>query len=169
MTRFDDCLKFILDSEGGYSDDPSDHGGPTQAGVLQSTYDTYRRKGNLPLQPVKFITHDEIGSIYRDLYFRPFKDLPIPIDLVCFDAGVNCGPSRAARWLQTAINVSVDGVIGTKTIKAVSDADIASVVKSCLDQRRDYYEELCERDPTQYRFLKGWQNRVNRLEGVCNG
>ena len=52
----------------------------------------------------------------------------------------------------------------SNTAADLSDAKLQAVVKSCLDQRRDYYDELCERDATQYRFLKGWLNRVDMLE-----
>jgi hypothetical protein len=39
---FDDALAFVLDWEGGYSNNPNDHGGSTYKGITQSEYSSYR-------------------------------------------------------------------------------------------------------------------------------
>lgn len=40
---FEKMLKFILQREGGYSNDPTDLGGETNKGITHGTYDAYRR------------------------------------------------------------------------------------------------------------------------------
>lgn len=42
MSRFDQCLKFVLEREGGYVNHPADRGGPTNKGIVQKVYDQYR-------------------------------------------------------------------------------------------------------------------------------
>ena len=64
--------------------------------------------------------HEEVAAIYRAEYWNAIRgdDLPPGLDLVAFDAAVNSGPSRGARWLQTAVSANADGKIGPATIAA---------------------------------------------------
>lgn len=170
MSRFDDCLKFVFSAEGGYVDDPFDRGGATNFGITQDTYNAYRARHHLPFQPVQFITKDEARSIYREDYWQLLccDRLPKPLDLVVFDAGVNCGIRASAKFLQRALGVADDGIIGNKTISAViADKDnglLPHVIATCLDERRSYYDTIVKRDASQARFHKGWINRVAMLE-----
>lgn len=175
MNRLEECLRFTMSPsvEGGYSNDSVDRGGPTNLGVTQKSYNAWRGRQNLPLQPVNFIERGEAIEIYRGEYWTGprFADLPRPLDLVCFDAGVNCGPARAAKFLQRALGVSDDGVIGNQTLAAAVAASaegyLEAIVKSCCDERRGHYDRLCKADPTQIRFYHGWLNRVEALEKLA--
>lgn len=44
MSRFDECLKFILAREGGYVDRSEDRGGPTNKGITQVVYSAYLQR-----------------------------------------------------------------------------------------------------------------------------
>ena len=57
-------LKFILQREGGYVNNPKDKGGETNKGITHGTYDVYRRSKGLKSQSVKNITDDEVRDIY---------------------------------------------------------------------------------------------------------
>lgn len=168
--RFDDCMAFEFGAEGGYSDDPLDRGGPTQYGVTQRAYDAYRERHRLPLQPVKFIERDEARDVYREDYWQRLccSSLPQPLDLVVFDAGVNCGVKAAAKFLQRALGVADDGSIGPKTLAAVAKDQASGllphVIDTCLNERLAYYDDIVKRDATQARFIKGWRNRVASLQ-----
>src|SRR3954462_12326662 len=111
MTRFQECLRFILGREGGYVDDPSDRGGATNQGVTDRTYQSWRKDKGLPPQPVKFMTNEERDGIYFDYYWKPAKcdRLPVPVDIVMFDAWVQHRPTVAAKFLQQAVGVTMDG------------------------------------------------------------
>ena len=167
---FDSCLPVILKFEGGYSCDPSDRGGATCHGITQKAYDSFRWP--LPSAPVRGISDDDVADIYRLEYWDKVQgnSLPSPVDLVVFDSAVNVGVKRASRWLQAAVKVSPDGVIGKQTLMAVQSLDPVQVAEAVLDMRQDFYNDFVEFDPSQSRFLRGWLNRVADLrKGLRNG
>ena len=88
-------------------------------------------------------------------------DLPGGLDLCVFDFGVNAGPGRAAKYLQTMIGTVADGGIGPNTLKAVSsyieDVGQEQAIKNYQQERQKYYESLSTFDT----FGKGWTRRVN--------
>ena len=170
MSRFDECLKFVLEREGGYCDHPSDRGCATNKGITQRVYDEFRNSRGWPMQPVKFILPDEVASIYRSRYWDVClcDRLPKPIDLVVFDGAVNHGPKQSAKFLQRAVGADDDGFVGQKTIDAVvSDVKagmLETVFNHIIAQREYFYDQLVKRDPTQTVFRNGWQNRLNELK-----
>lgn len=169
MNRFDACLDFVLECEGGKCDDPHDRGGRTAFGVTQVNYDSYRVKRGLPPRDVWDIEYNEVKDIYLEGYWVQVKgdQLPAPLDLAVFDAAVNCGPRRAAKWLQAAIGMpmgEIDGVLGANTLRYVSDVKTANDVIPTFHRfqklREEHYSSLCLRDSTQTKFLRGWNNRI---------
>jgi len=170
--RFDDCLKIVLAFEGGYSENANDHGGATNYGITQRTYDLHRVNLNLPQQPVKYITLEEAKAIYQRSYWNAVRasTLPTPLDLVMFDTAVNCGPKQAIKFLQRALGIDDDGAMGQQTAKALNEEAIAGDLndtwKNVLAQREDFYKELAKK-PGQHIFLKGWINRVAALRKAC--
>jgi lysozyme family protein len=99
--NFDQALTWVLEYEGGFSNDPHDPGGATMWGIIQREYDTYRKaKRELP-QSVSHISIAERDEIYRKNYWDVMDcdDLPAGIDACAFDAAVNSGPGRAKQWL----------------------------------------------------------------------
>jgi len=171
MSRFDICLGFVLEREGGYVDDPSDKGGATNCGITQKVFDEFRSRLGLPSLPVKDISAIDVGRIYRDAYWDKAKcwACPEPLDLVVFDSSVNHGVSRAVKWLQTALGMdSIDGVIGPKTLESIKedtkDSDgTRALVAHILRMREIFYEGIVARDKSQQKFLNGWLNRLEHL------
>ena len=112
MSAFDRCFAVVVGTEGGYVNDPNDPGGETKFGVSKRAYPTLN---------IADLTIDDAKAIYfRDYWSRIRGDeLPIELALLVFDAEINSGVPRAARWLQTAVGVPADGMIGPRTIAAV--------------------------------------------------
>jgi lysozyme family protein len=117
---YNDALAFVLRWEGGFVDDPQDHGGRTMKGVTQNVYNAWRASQGKPPADVKNIANDELAAIYQNNYWRKAlcNVLQSNIDLVQFDTGVNMGPVRAIKMLQQAVGVGVDGNFGQETQKA---------------------------------------------------
>lgn len=162
MSRFDDCLAFVLEREGGFSDDPVDRGGATNFGVTQRAYDRYRERHSLPRRSVRLIEQPEVRGVYTEDYWTPVHAdaLPAPLDLIMFDSAVNHGVGGATRLLQRVLGVKVDGAFGPVTLRAA----INYLPDKVANQRRTFYREIIANDPSQKRFENGWNNRMAALE-----
>lgn len=143
MTDFERSLAITLGFEGGYVNDPDDPGGATNQGVTQRTYDAWRERHSLPVQPVKDMETYERDTIYRQDYWTPAKcyELRWPLCMIHFDTAVNLGVSRAMQLLE----------------KSKYDPSMY------LHERRNYYTSLANQKPTMAKFLQGWLNRVRLL------
>ena len=150
-SNFAVALNHVLVHEGGYTDHPRDPGGATNKGVIQRVYDAYRRRHGLTPRSVAFIADHEITAIYRTQYWNKIEGdaLPKGIDYCVFDAAVNSGPARGARWLQKAINkcagykrVKVDQDIGSATLDAADDYPPHDLINAMCDIRVGFLRRL---------------------------
>ena len=172
-TDIDNIVRRIIqDEEGGYSNDPSDHGGPTKYGITLATLDRWRGH-TVSADAVKALGVDDAVTIYRTLYWsRPnLSILPDEISPVVFDMGINAGPTEAIKLLQHTLcdlgyAVGVDGFVGPATSRAAYQAISAlgadHVVNTYCDARAKFYGTLCAKDPSQRKFLNGWLTRVDK-------
>jgi len=156
--RFHRCLAEILKWEGGYVDDPRDPGGATNLGVTLATLSDWLGRSATKAE-VHALTGDAVAPIYRAKYWTAVHgdDLPAGVDLLTFDASVNSGPARAAKWLQKAVGAEPDGQIGPATLAAVAASNAASVIDAIFHEREAFYRSL----PTFEHFGKGWLSRLN--------
>ncbi len=164
-THFDLALRHVLDMEGGWSDDPHDPGGPTNKGI---TLAVYARERAVEVTPENFASLKSAlqaipDALVRDIYLRRYwhparcTDLRTALALMHFDAAVNHGVSAAARFLQEAIDVDVDGEIGPITLAAARRAPLRETITRYGDIRRRRYRALTH----FWRFGRGWLRRVD--------
>lgn len=74
---------------------------------------------------------------------------------------VHNGKSIVHKWLQRALRIVDDGIIGPRTIAAVNArSDIAELIDSMKDDAKRYYTAIVSAHPDQAQFLKGWLARV---------
>jgi len=168
MNALQTALFFVLREERGYVDNPADHGGPTNQGITQVTYDRYRSSLGELNQSVKLIAPGEVQAIYSEMYWTPAHCPVMPLTLaVChMDWAVNHGVTGAMETLQQALAVPADGVFGPLTAAAMQSAtanDLGDLIETYLDLRRQWYQNDVSRDPSQGEFLEGWLGRVQRL------
>ena len=175
LSVFDEALCFVIAREGGYSDNPADHGGATCCGVTQATYDAFRNGSGVGPRPVLEITPREIRTIYWGRYWRPAACDAIAgtkpnLALVHFDAAVNQGVGEAERMLQRALGVAADGVIGPSTLMAVQVCNEIAAVSALLIERARVYRAIVQQHPEDAQFLPGWLSRLRwcaRAVGVA--
>ncbi len=159
------ALAAVLALEGGWSDDPFDPGGPTNKGI---TLATFAREVGEPLtaathddlkRRLRAISDDLVERIYRDRYWRPARcaEMPPALAHFHFDASVNQGVGGAARMLQQALAVAVDGEIGPITLAAARARPVDGTLARYADIRRRHYRSL----PHFWRFGRGWLARVD--------
>ena len=156
-SNYDKCLKTILHHEGGYVNHPKDPGGETNLGVTKRVYQEHGGTKDM-----KDLLVEDVAPIYKKGYWDKMKgdDLPGGLDLCVFDFGVNAGPGRAAKFLQSMIGTTVDGGIGPNTLAKVEEYVRENgeheTVKKFQEMRQKYYEQLS----TFATFGKGWTRRV---------
>jgi len=167
--NFQRALKFVLEEEGGYTNDPHDHGGSTNFGLLQGEYNEWRREFGHPERDIRLIEPGEVEQIYLQKYWLPAHcdEMPWPVCVAHFDAAVNCGLHQAALFLQRVVLTAADGKIGSKTLSALhAEIDArgsVAVAEALANQRPAFYRMLADNDATQHDFLAGWLNRVDAL------
>lgn len=147
---FPRALAVIFGLEGGYSSDPTDHGGPTNFGITQATYDSYRATLKIPTQPVAQITRDEATAIYRTDFWdaNGCGEMTWSLALVVFDTYIQhrSGPARLmvhdVQW---------------------ADEPEVMLAFALLCLRRNFYRRIIIADVTQSKYLAGWLNRLEKL------
>ena len=165
-TNFDRCLTETLKHEGGWADDPHDPGGATMRGITIGTFRAWKGRAVTKAE-LRAISAADLRAIYRQKYWDAVRgdDLPAGLDLVAFDAAVNSGVSRGAKWLQTALGVAADGNIGPATLAAARKAHPEAVIDRATSARLAWLRTL----PTWGRFGKGWARRVESVREVATG
>lgn len=155
------ALAQVLKAEGGYSNHPKDPGGATMHGITQRVYDAWRRNHEQHVRPVKAVTEVEVAQIYRRQYWDAIRgdDLPAGVDAAVFDAAVNSGTVRAAKWLQAALGVGQDGHIGAVTIYVARQTNRAATAIAVCGLRLAWLKGL----KTWSTFGKGWGSRIREL------
>ncbi|WP_109310403.1 glycoside hydrolase family 108 protein [Ruegeria sp. AU67] len=160
--NFEACLAHVLKWEGGYVDHPKDPGGATNHGITRKTLSAFLGRAVTKAE-VKALTKNQAGQIYRLRYWNKVKgdELPQGLDVVALDGAVNSGPSRGAKWLQTALGVTVDGVIGRGTLgAAINVIDRVEVIQRACAARMGFLHKL----RTWSTFGRGWARRVADTE-----
>lgn len=164
QANYDPCLAFTLKYEGGYVDHPSDPGGATNRGI---TFAVLKKWRNAPIskQDVRDLSEAEAARIYKANYWGPIKGdkLPLGVDLVTFDAGVNSGTGRAAKWLQRAAGVVQDGSIGVITLAAVAKANPEYLIHKVCAYRLGFVQTL----RIWTTFGRGWAARIAANEATA--
>lgn len=157
MDRFETALAHVLHWEGGFADHPADPGGATNFGITHGVVAAWRGTP-VSRDDVRALTVEEAGAIYRARYWDACQcsDLPPGVDLMVFDAAVNHGPRQAARFLQRALSVADDGVIGPKTLAAAARQDASQTVYEIAARRMVFYARL----NTFPSFGLGWARRL---------
>ena len=159
--RFERCEAVVVRLEGGYVNNPKDPGGATNMGVTLRALEAHRGRPCTPAD-VKALTPAEVRDIYGETYWPAVKgdQLPPGVDLIVFDAAVNCGRGRAAIFLQRALGVEADGQLGPATLGALArERDLPALVERIRLARLAFYQQL----GTFGTFGKGWLNRLSTV------
>ena len=115
---------------------------------------------------MRALTPYDVAPLYRRKYWDKIQgdSLPDGLDYAVFDAAINSGPGRAAKWLQTVAGVTPDGAIGPKTLAAINAEPAQQLIAQYNDTRLQFLEGL----PTWGTFGKGWGNRVAQVQSLAS-
>ncbi len=153
MSDFDKAFDLLIGNEGGYVNNPSDPGGETNWGITRAVAIDNDYTGSMKTMP-----KEAAKQIYKKMYWDKLQcdQLGFVVAFQLFDAGVNHGNSQAVKFLQRALSVVDDGVIGAKTIAATNSLDDLQIVALFNAERIEFYASL----KTFSTFGKGWVRRV---------
>ncbi|MDB5032248.1 glycosyl hydrolase 108 family protein [Mucilaginibacter sp.] len=176
MADFDKAYKLTGHNEGGYANNPNDHGGETYAGISRkfwpnwsgwSLIDLYKKQhggvhGIDAYMSSNPIMQKSVASFYRQNFWDVNK-----LDLIndqqlannVYDFGVNSGVDEAAKVLQSIVGVAIDGVIGNHTIAETNSLDAKNTYDRYNAERIRFYHSL-SKNPGQLVFLKSWISRI---------
>jgi lysozyme family protein len=112
------------------------------------------------------LTPADVAPLYKRKYWDAVSGdlLPEGLDYAVFDAAINSGPGRAAKWLQEVVGVTADGSIGPATLKAIEAFNALELIAHYNDKRLQFLEAL----PTFATFGKGWSNRVASVQSIAS-
>jgi len=152
------AVAITLAQEGGYSNNPADPGGETNFGISKRMY---------PSVDIKNLTRDGAIEIYHRDYWTPVRgdELAFPVALTLFDIQVNGG--APVKWLQQALGVTADGILGSGTIAAAHAATDARALAARIMRRRVMYWASLG---TFAEFGAGWVQRAfDVYRAACEG
>jgi lysozyme family protein len=173
ISNWDQAFKQMLASEGGFTDDERDNGnklpdgrkGSTMLGVTQFNWEQHVGH-QVSHDDMRALTPANVEPLYKKKYWDVVRadELPSGIDYMVFDMGVNAGPGRAIKLLQTAVGVTPDGGFGPMTMAAVQAIDPVELIEKFSQAKEDFYRSL----GTFATFGKGWLNRVADVKVKAN-
>jgi lysozyme family protein len=145
--NFNSCLNKVLQDEGGYSNDPSDSGGPTNFGITLGDYRLHINPQGTA-DDVKKMNINDAKNIYRSKYWDALDcdSLSSGVDYTVFDYGVNSGLQRPRKALERF-----------KSLKSIQ------LIDAINNERTAFLQGLAASRPKDQKFLNGWMNRVSRV------
>jgi lysozyme family protein len=162
--NFQSSLAHVLLSEGGFVNHPKDPGGMTNLGCTKAVWEEYVGHP-VSETDMRNLTPELVAPLYKRKYWDKVAgdDLPSGLDYAVFDAAINSGPGKAAKWLQEVLGVTADGSIGKGTLAAVHTMDVQDLIAKYNDKRLQFLESL----PTFSTFGKGWIRRVSEVQSAA--
>jgi lysozyme family protein len=163
--NFDFAFERVIQSEGGYVNDPHDAGGETNLGVTKAAWSAYIGRA-IQDGEMKALTVDAVKPFYKKMYWDKMHcdDLPKGLDYAAFDFAVNAGVGQSSKFIQRCVGAKDDGSIGPATMAAVAKADPRMLLLGFANQKVLFYRSLVEKNATQEKFLKGWLARASDVE-----
>ncbi len=158
-----------IGEEGGYTADPDDPGNWTGGGIGLGACKGTKfgiSAASYPGLDIAALTLEDAKAIYARDYWAPIAGdaLPPALAMIVFDAAVNAGVGTAIGWLQAALGVARDGILGPRTLAAVP---IAS--EKLKDLCAEFQAARLAALPPDPRFRRGWQTRICRVTLTAGG
>lgn len=135
MAKFDPAFNATMGTEGGYANDPNDHGGETYAGISRNNFpnwegwkiiDYLKILGKFP---ANIKANTTLPGMVKDFYRKNFWNVirgdeieSQDIANQLFDMAVNAGNGAAIKLAEIDLNVPhPDSVLDDETLKLINN------------------------------------------------
>lgn len=155
-----------------FENDPNDSAGATRFGLTIDDLHEYGLDVNLDgiidYKDVMGLTPETASNVLKKLYWDYFRADTINNQSVAeffVDGGLNQGRILIAKYIQSVLGVTADGIIGFKTISAINlHHSIQDIFIQVYNKRKQRYYDIVARNPTESVYLTGWINRLNNIK-----
>lgn len=170
MALFNLSFNLTIQHEGGFQDNPGDHGnwtgGKINSGELKGTKWGISA-AQFPDLDIKNLTEEQAMGIYESKYwqvlYNQIEEQVIANKL--FDSGVLFGVETSVRLLQevlqTGFSLLADGEFGPITLSAINQSDVVSLLQSYKTHLVSYILKLSSENPVNREEVPGWIKRIN--------
>lgn len=155
----------VFPHEGGYTNHPSDPGGPTNFGITLADYRKYVNASGTA-EDVRRMAKSTAEDIYRKHYAKPLRydDLPAGVDYAVLDYGINSGIGRSGKVLRRVCGLSdSDWHVTDDVLAAVAKRNPQAVIIAICDERLRFLKQL----RTWPVFGAGWGRRVSEVRALA--
>lgn len=160
ISGWSDVFDIVIGEEGGFTNNPEDPGnwtgGRMNVGELKGTKFGISAAA-FPHTDIEGLTIAEAEALAKIHYWDPYMcdRLPPVVAYLVFDTAYNGG--QPIRWLQRAARVMEDGVLGPKTMAALTSMSPAVISARFMAYRLDYWRSL----DGWKSFSSGWAGRAS--------
>lgn len=189
MAVFSKAFSTTMGHEGGYANNKLDTGGETYKGIARRHNPSWKGWPIIDaIQPHTAVNINKVAGANAALqeqvkafYLVNYWNINRLTDLLdqqlaenVFDFGVNAGTVKGAKTLQQAHNnlsscgdLTVDGVIGPKTIAAVNLLSPQKLHGEYNRLKKAHYDGIIERNPSQAVFRNSWYSRIKPYKNLA--
>ena len=153
----------------GYANDPDDLGGATMVGVTIATYKEYCRKKGYPVPTIdrlRNMTYAQWLDILKTMFWDRWQADKIANQSVAeiLVDWVWASGKYGITIPQQVLGVTVDGVVGPKTLAALNKQNPAQFFARIVAERKAYIDRICASRPVNNKYKRGWLNRLNAIK-----
>ena len=154
MANFEQAIKKTLESEGDYSNNPSDSGKETRFGISKKAY---------PYEDISSLTIERAKELYkRDYWDKVAGDRIISQAIAesILDFSINAGISTSISLAQRVVKTTADGIIGQNTIAAINAMAPEYFLNCFAVLKVKRYISITESNSKNREFFFGWIKRT---------
>ena len=148
---FPQIFEYLMNIEGGYSNDPDDPGKKTKYGISKRSF---------PNEDIPNLTKNRAMELYRIHYWEKYKCNQINSAILAaeiFVALVNVNAKKVIGYLQTTCNalgasLIVDGILGPNTLNFLNAFRHPKAIVAGLEG--EMYKHYVEQGKKKY--ISGW-------------